>query len=72
VAPATLVFYGLALVNGSKYTLNDIRNIGYLEAGLGVVSMFVPGYGLWFWALGFGVLHIVYGVTMYYKYERAA
>jgi len=70
LAPATLVFYGLALINGSKYTLDDIRNLGIIEAGLGAIAMFVPGYGLWFWGLGFGVLHIVYGVVMYFKYER--
>lgn len=70
VAPATLVFYGLALINGSKYTLDDIRYLGYLEIALGLVSCFKIGYGLWFWAFGFGILHIVYGISMYYKYEH--
>jgi len=70
VAPATLLFYGLALVNASKYTLNDIRYLGYLEVVLGLVAVFNVGYGLEFWAIGFGVLHIFYGTFMYYKYER--
>lgn len=70
VAPACLLFYGLALVNASKYTLTDIRYLGYCEIVLGVVSMYWPGYGIWFWAAGFGLLHIVYGVAMWYKYER--
>ncbi len=70
IAPATLVFYGLALINGSKYTLDDIRYLGYLEIALGLISCFCIGYGLWFWAFGFGVLHIVYGVSMYLKYEH--
>lgn len=70
VAPVTLIFYGLALVSSSKYTLHDIHSLGLLEIGLGLLSAIYLGYGLFFWALGFGVLHIVYGVYMYYKYER--
>ena len=70
VPPSTLVFYGLALVNGSKYTLDDIRYLGYLEIILGLIAMNYLGFGLEFWAIGFGVLHIVYGTIMYYKYER--
>lgn len=70
VAPTTLVFYGLALLNGSKYTLNDVRYLGLSEIILGLVALFIPGYGLEFWAIGFGLLHILYGALMYYKYER--
>ncbi len=70
VAPSTLVFYGLALVNGSKYTLDDIRYLGYCEIALGLIAMNYLSYGLEFWAIGFGILHIVYGTIMYYKYER--
>lgn len=70
LAPLTLVFYGLALVNGSKYTLSDIRSLGLLEIGLGILAAIFVGYGLLFWALGFGVLHIAYGLYMHYKYER--
>lgn len=70
IAPLTLIFYGLALVNGSKYTLNDIRTLGLLQIGLGLLAAVFLGYGLLFWALGFGVLHIAYGFMMYRKYER--
>ena len=70
VAPTTLVFYGLALLNGSKYTLRDVESLGYCEIGLGLLSLFWPGYNLLAWAVGFGVLHIVYGLAMYFKYER--
>jgi hypothetical protein len=70
VAPATLIFYGLALINASKYTFNDIRYLGICEIVLGVISSFFIGYGLLCWAIGFGVLHIVYGAVMYFKYER--
>jgi hypothetical protein len=70
VSPACLIFYGLALVNGSKYTLSDIRYLGYCEILLGFINMFFIGYGLWFWSIGFGVLHIIYGILMWLKYER--
>jgi hypothetical protein len=70
VAPACLIFYGLALVNGSKYTLTDIRYLGYLEIVLGLVNTQFTGYGLYFWAVGFGILHIIYGVLMWWKYEK--
>lgn len=68
--PATLIFYGLALLNGSKYTLRDVESLAYSEIGLGLVSLFWPGYNLLTWSIGFGVLHIVYGLAMFYKYER--
>ena len=70
IAPALLVFYGLALINASKYTRNDIRWLGIVEIALGLLSSFVVGYGLLFWAIGFGVLHIIYGAYMYFKYEK--
>lgn len=70
VAPATLIFYGLALLNASKYTFNDIRYLGILEIILGLAASLFIGYGLIFWAIGFGVLHIIYGAVMYFKYER--
>lgn len=72
VAPATLIFYGLALVNASKYTLRDIRFLGIMEIALGLLASIFVGYGLIFWAIGFGLLHIAYGLTMYYKYEGSA
>lgn len=70
VAPACLVFYGLALVNASKYTLTDIRYLGYCQVITGLVNMQWIGYGLYFWAFGFGLLHIAYGIVMWWKYER--
>lgn len=71
VASSCLIFYGLALINASKYTYTDIRFLGICEVILGLIAMFYIGYGLYFWAIGFGVLHIFYGLIMYFKYERA-
>lgn len=70
VAPTCLTFYGLALINGSKYTLSDVKYLGIGQVILGCISLFVPGFGLTFWALGFGVLHIIYGIVMWNKYDR--
>ncbi|MDX1906391.1 MAG: hypothetical protein SF053_05095 [Bacteroidia bacterium] len=70
VPGATLLFYGLALLNGSKYTVPEIRYLGMLEIGLGLISSMFWGWGLLFWTIGFGGLHIVYGAVMYYRYER--
>jgi hypothetical protein len=72
VAPASLIFYGLALVNGSKYTMGEVRWLGYGEIILGITNCWFPGKGIIFWSLGFGVLHIVYGVAMWWKYERVS
>ncbi len=68
VGPAMLIFYGLACVNGSKYTFNDIRSLGIAEIVLGLIGVAMPGYSVLLWALGFGVLHIVYGFVMYRKH----
>jgi len=72
IAPGCLIFYGLALINGSKYTLSEIKYLGYCEIFLGIVSCWFTGLGLYFWAVGFGVLHIIYGTVMWFKYERNA
>ncbi len=70
IAPATLIFYGLALINASKFTLRDIHYLGICEVVLGLLATFYIGHGLEFWAIGFGVMHILYGTIMYFKYER--
>jgi len=70
IAPGCLIFYGLALINGAKYTVHEVRYLGYCQLALGLVSLNFTGYGLYFWALGFGVLHITYGIVMWWKYER--
>ena len=68
IAPLTLIFYGLALVNASKYTLDDIRSLGIAQIVLGLIGLYFIGYGLILWAVGVGILHIVYGIIMRLKY----
>jgi len=70
LAPACLLFYGLGLISASKFTLPEIRYLGYSQVALGIINLWMIGYGLYFWAAGFGVLHILYGAIMWNKYER--
>jgi len=70
IAPGCLIFYGLGVLNASKYTLHETRYLGYCEIILGLICLYFPGDGLYFWAAGFGILHIAYGVFMWFKYER--
>ncbi len=70
VAPASLIFYGLALLAAGNFTFSDVKILGISEIILGLITTCLPGYGLLLWAIGFGVLHIVYGWVMYIKYDR--
>tara|TARA_R100000935_G_scaffold26835_2_gene46971 strand:- start:4651 stop:5289 length:639 start_codon:yes stop_codon:yes gene_type:complete len=70
VAPGMLIFYGLALIHASKYTFDDLKGLGYANAILGLIATQFIGYGLYFWALGFGIFHIIYGILMYNKFDK--
>ncbi|MEP7169173.1 MAG: hypothetical protein ABI855_07355 [Bacteroidota bacterium] len=70
IAPCMLIFYGLTLLNVSKYTFDEIRNLGIIEIVLGLAASYYPGFGLILWVTGFGAVHIIYGILMYNKYER--
>ncbi|GAB5538820.1 MAG: hypothetical protein Salg2KO_09230 [Salibacteraceae bacterium] len=70
IAPTTLIFYGLALLNAGKYSFEEINYLGISEIVLGLLGLWFKGQGLLFWSLGFGVLHIVYGVLMYIRHDR--
>lgn len=69
VASSLLIFYGLSLCAGSTFTFKEIRWLGIMEIVLGLGALCVPGYGLWFWAIGFGLLHIIYGLIVHNRYE---
>jgi MFS family permease len=70
IAPVMLIFYGLSCVNASKYTFRDVRYLGVTITILGLLATEFSGNALEFWALGFGVCHILYGGMMYFKYDR--
>ncbi|MFI0431002.1 hypothetical protein [Mariniflexile sp. HMF6888] len=69
VGALMLIFYGLALINASKYSIGDIRYLGLTEIILGLIAALLPGYGFWLWVLGFGIMHIAYGTWMHFKYD---
>ncbi len=69
VASTTLIFYGLALVNASKYTYSEIHALGICEIITGILAAIFLNRGIYFWIFGFGILHILFGLIMYFKYE---
>lgn len=70
IAPVMLCFYGSTIFGASRMTYDDVKYLGIAEITLGIISAFDPGNGLLYWALGFGVMHIIYGALMWWKYER--
>lgn len=70
IAPVSLIFYGMALFNASKLTLEDVKILGIIQIVLGLVSSYFIEYSLIIWALGFGAVNIIYGIYMHYKYEK--
>jgi hypothetical protein len=70
ISSSCLIFYGLALVSGSQFTFSDVKWLGFCEIVLGLLAALLPGYGIIFWIVGFGVLHILYGSIMHFKYNQ--
>lgn len=70
VGPLTLIFYGLSCVHASKYTIGGVRYLGITMIVLGLLATYFDGYGLLFWAIGFGICHIFYGTLMYFLQEK--
>ncbi len=67
VMSLSLIFYGLALINTNKYTFNNIRTLGLLEIALGLLALYFMSSSIIFWGIGFGLLHIIYGLIMQVK-----
>jgi hypothetical protein len=70
VASVMLVFYGLSLVNAGKFTLGEIHYLGLTEIILGILAGVFINFGLLFWTIGFGLMHIIYGTVVYFRHER--
>jgi hypothetical protein len=70
IPAATLIFYGIGLVQSAQFTLGEIKNLGFTQLALGLIAAFFPDFGLLCWALGFGAFHVVYGALMYFRHER--
>lgn len=70
IAPVSLLFYGLALYNASKFTYIELKFLGIIQIVLGLISSYFVEYGLLLWAIGFGVVHIIYGIYIHIRHER--
>jgi hypothetical protein len=70
IIPSMLIFYGLALVNAGKFTYGEVFYLGLFEIIIGLAAVGLPEFGIFFWGLGFGFLHIAYGLLLYRKYEK--
>jgi magnesium-transporting ATPase (P-type) len=65
-----LLFYGLGLINASKYTTNIVKPLGVIEVIIGLLCIIYPQQSFWFWVVGFGIVHVIYGGLIYYKYDK--
>ncbi|MEP1152762.1 MAG: hypothetical protein ABJH08_13625 [Balneola sp.] len=70
IAPTTLIFYGLSLYNAGNFTIKEVRWMGFAQIALGLINLWFLGFGLLFWAVGFGAIHLIYGIYMHFRYER--
>lgn len=65
-----LLFYGLALVGCHHFTNPILGWLGYAELLLGLLDCFTATHALLFWAIGFGVLHVVFGICLIVNRRR--
>ncbi|HMQ08474.1 MAG TPA: hypothetical protein PKC30_14330 [Saprospiraceae bacterium] len=70
LAPTSLLFYGLALINAAHFTYSELRILGFCQVFLGLAGYYFVPHAMEFWATGFGVFHITYGIYMHNKYEK--
>ncbi len=65
-----LIFYGFSLILGGHFTLREVRVMGFIQLFLGLLAAWFIEYSLIIWTIGFGLVHIGYGLYMHIKYER--
>jgi len=66
---AWLTLYGTAVVTGGAYSVKIVPTVGWIFVALGAVAAFAPARaGNLLMALGFGVLHIVFGSIVARRY----
>lgn len=64
-----LTLYGTAVVTGGAYSVKIVPAVGWIFVGLGLISVFVDtSYGNLLMGIGFGVLHIVFGLVVARRY----
>jgi hypothetical protein len=70
IIPSTLIFYGLSLASASNFTYDEIKYLGIIQVVLGLVALCFIGEGLLFWAIGFGIMHIIFGIYLHLRYDK--
>ena len=70
IGATMLIFYGIALINAGAHTYSDIKILGTCEIILGIFAGFFANYTLVLWTIGFGILHILYGIIVFLKYDK--
>ena len=69
-----LLFYGLALVVISPiaFKVPITSLLGYIMIAIGIAALCLPAYGLSLWTIGFGVIHLIWGIWFSIRYNRKA
>lgn len=70
IASDMLIFYGISLINISLHTYSNTKYLGVGQIIIGLTDSLLPGHSLLFWTLGFGLLHIIYGIYFYCCIEK--
>ena len=65
-----LFFYGASLINASHNTLEEIKTLGLIEIVLGILIILIPAFAFWIWLIGAGIIHVIFGLYMYFKHEN--
>jgi hypothetical protein len=68
--PTSLLFYGITLYQAGPITYTALRILGLLNITLGFFALLLPQQAMLFWAAGFGLMHIVYGLFIHFRYEK--
>lgn len=68
--PISLVFYGITLYQAGPVIYTALRILGLLNLALGFLALLLPEHAMLFWAAGFGLLHIIYGLFIHFRYEK--
>ena len=69
VLPGTwMLLYGVGVVAGGEFSVSVIPVMGVSFMAAGAVALFLPAMGNWAMAVGFGGLHILFGIWIARRY----